>query len=54
MSSKGSFTVEEDILLAECVSKHRCLYDPKNAEYKDQQIRDNVWKEISNVLKKSG
>ncbi|CAI6347043.1 unnamed protein product [Macrosiphum euphorbiae] len=48
-----SFTLEEDILLAEYVSKHPCLYDSKNAEYKDQQIRDNVWKEISNILKKS-
>lgn len=43
MSSKVPFTLEED--MAEYV---------KNAEYKDQQIeiRDNVWKEISNILKK--
>jgi len=55
MSSKVSFTIEEDILLAEFVREHPCLYDLKNANYKDQQIRDNVWKLISNNLNnKSG
>ena len=47
--------MEEDIQLAECVREHPCLYDLKNANYKDQQIRDNVWKLISNDLNyKSG
>ncbi|KAL4148038.1 hypothetical protein QTP88_002342 [Uroleucon formosanum] len=49
MSSKVSFTVE-DIKLVQCVREHPCLYDLKNANYKDQQIRDNVWKLISNNL----
>lgn len=53
MSSKVPFTIEEDILLAESVREHPCLYDLKNANYKDQQIRDNVL--ISNNLNnKSG
>ncbi|XP_050526067.1 uncharacterized protein LOC126896916 [Daktulosphaira vitifoliae] len=50
--AKVLYTVEEDIQLAECVRAHPCLYDLKNANYKDQQIRDNVWKLISNSLNK--
>ncbi|KAL4107706.1 hypothetical protein QTP88_018005 [Uroleucon formosanum] len=53
MSSKGSFTIEEYVQLAECVSRHPCLYDLKNPNYKDQQIRDNVWKLIADTFKKS-
>jgi len=55
MSSKISFSLEEDTVLAECVSQHPCLFDLKHPAYKDQQVRENVWKEISSVLKtKSG
>lgn len=55
MTSKVTFSLEEDTLLAECVSKHPCLFDLKHPAYKDQQVRENVWKEICVILKtKSG
>ncbi|XP_050065540.1 uncharacterized protein LOC126554514 [Aphis gossypii] len=53
MSSKISFSLEENTVLAECVSQHPCLFDLKHPEYKDLQVRENVWKEISSVLTKS-
>lgn len=53
MASKFQFTHEEDVMLAEFVSKHPCLFDLKHPLYKNQQIRENVWEEISTNLKKS-
>jgi len=52
MSSKLLFSYEKDVMLAEVVSNHPCLFDLKHQAYKDIQIRENVWKEISINLKK--
>lgn len=54
MSSKVIFTFEEDFMLADYVSRHPCLFDSQHNSYKDSQIKENVWKEISKNLKKSG
>jgi hypothetical protein len=51
---KISFSLIEDSALAECVSKYPCIYDLKHTAYKDQQVRENVWKEISNEFDKRG
>ncbi|KAE9521371.1 hypothetical protein AGLY_018193 [Aphis glycines] len=53
MSSKLIFSYEEDVMLVELVSNHPCLFDLKHQAYKDIQIREKVWKEISIHLKKS-
>lgn len=54
MSSKVVFSSEEDKVLSELVGCHPCLYDLKHLLYKDQTIRDNVWKQIANELNKPG
>lgn len=42
MSSKIKFLL--------CEGKHPCLYDFKNTDYKDQQIRDNIFNEVSYII----
>lgn len=44
----------DDSLLCELVGQHPGLYDPKNRHYKNQHIKDNVWKETAATLKQSG
>lgn len=44
----------DDLKLIELVKAHKCLYDAKNERYKNAQIRDNVWKEISDEMKQPG
>ncbi|KAL4112519.1 hypothetical protein QTP88_016290 [Uroleucon formosanum] len=52
MSLKVVFSSEDDKVLSELVGCHPCLYDLKHSLYKDQTIRDNVWKQFSNELNK--
>lgn len=52
MSSKIKFSSEDDKTLAELVGYHPCLYDLKHTLYKDQTVRENVWKQISNEVNK--
>ncbi|CAI6374329.1 unnamed protein product [Macrosiphum euphorbiae] len=52
MSSKITFSSEDDKTLAELVGYHPCLYDLKHTLYKDQTVRENVWKQISNEVNK--
>ncbi|CAH1159840.1 unnamed protein product [Phaedon cochleariae] len=40
----------EDSKLIELVRQHPCLYDPKNPQYKNLNIRDNVWENISEAM----
>lgn len=40
--------------LAELVSKHPSLFNAEHELYKDQVVRENVWNQISNELKKNG
>ncbi|KAK4880192.1 hypothetical protein RN001_008338 [Aquatica leii] len=35
------------------VSKHPCLFDCKNPNYKDARIKENIWKEIAQELNKT-
>lgn len=46
MSSKIAFSLEEDIVLAECESKHLCWYDLKHVDFKNQKIRENIFNEV--------
>ncbi|KAL4113979.1 hypothetical protein QTP88_017522 [Uroleucon formosanum] len=52
MSSKISFSLEEDTVLAECVSQNPCLFDLKHPEYKDQQISSVLKTKIDDCKKR--
>lgn len=54
MSLKVIFTSEDDKMLVELVGCQPCLYDSKHALYKDQTVRKNAWKQISNKLNRPG
>ena len=44
----------DDSQLIELVREHSGLYNPKHPEYKDLNIRENVWMEIAALLKQPG
>jgi len=48
------FTQENDELLIALVRDHPVLYKLKDKNYRDNNIKDNVWKEISFSIGKSG
>lgn len=50
MCSKVILTFEKDSMLAEYDSRHPCLFDLQRCAYKDQQIKENVRKEILTIL----
>jgi len=52
--SNVAFTSEENSKLIELVSNHACLYDLENKFYKNILVKENVWQQISDVLKKTG
>ena len=54
ISRRDYFHDMDDLLLIEFVRKHSCLYDAKSVSYKDTNIRENVWTEISNAMKQPG
>lgn len=49
-----AFTAEEDEVLIDMVAEHPILYDLRLESYKDAQKKQNVWKDIAGILKKSG
>jgi len=46
-SAMVKFTKEQDEILVECVAKHAPIYNPENRDYKDLNIRDAIWRDIS-------
>jgi len=48
------FTPENDEQLIALVRDHPVLYKLKDKNYRDNNIKDNVWKEISFSIGKSG
>jgi len=53
-SAMVKFNKEQDKILVECVAKHPPIYNPENRDYKDLNIRDAIWKEISGNVGRSG
>lgn len=49
-----TFTLEEDMKLANVVCKHPCLFDLQHVHYKNLNVKENVWNQISVHLKRSG
>lgn len=41
-------------LLINLVQGYKELYDLQDPHYDDQQRRDNIWKEIGDIMKESG
>lgn len=40
----------DDYLLSELIDQDPSLYDLKNKHYKDQNVKDDVWKHIRGIL----
>lgn len=53
-SSMVKFTKEQDEILVESVAKHPPIYNPQSKDYKDLNIRDAIWKNISCNVGRSG
>ncbi|KAJ8928436.1 hypothetical protein NQ314_019025 [Rhamnusium bicolor] len=53
MSARFQFSPEEDEKLVELVARHPALYDAGHMEYKDQMMKEIIWKEISNEVRRS-
>jgi len=52
--SQTQFSVEDDIKLAELVSRHPSVYDLKNEFYKNLGVKENVWTQIAEKMEKNG
>lgn len=52
MSSK--FSSEEDEILIDIVREHPALYQVKSRSIKDNVVKNNIWKKISETLGKNG
>lgn len=53
MESK-SFNVVDDKKLIVCGRNNPVLYKLIDRNHKDKGIKENIWKEISNVIEKNG
>ncbi|KAF0731668.1 Uncharacterized protein FWK35_00032855 [Aphis craccivora] len=53
-SAMVKFTKEQDEILVEFVDKHPPIYNPENRDYKDLNIRDAIWRDISGNVGQSG
>lgn len=51
--SQVFFSPEEDVRLAKIVSQHPFIFNAQHELHKDQGMRDNIWKKISEDMKKS-
>ena len=54
MSAKFQFSSEEDEILVELIAIYPALYDASHADYKDYMIKENIWKEVSEKVRRSG
>lgn len=52
--SQTLFSVEDDIKLAELVSKHPSVYDLKHKFYKNLGVKENAWTQIADKMEKNG
>ncbi|KAL4104828.1 hypothetical protein QTP88_020104 [Uroleucon formosanum] len=52
-SAMVKFSKEQDEILVECIAKHPPIYNPENRDYKDLNIRDAIWKDISGNVGRS-
>ena len=51
MSHKKNLSLKEKEQLAEAVCTYPCLYDKNKREYKDKNVRENVWGKVIEKLK---
>lgn len=48
------FTKDEDELPVECVARYSPIFNPQNKDYKDLNIREAIWHEISDFVGRNG
>lgn len=48
------FNKDQDEILVKCVAKRPPIYYPRIMDYKDLNIRDAIWNDISGNLGRSG
>ena len=48
------FSLEEDEVLVEEIAKHPSLWQLSHAKYKDQRVKDNIWAEVAEKVRKPG
>lgn len=54
MSGNVIWTSENDEQLIDFVKNHEALYNIKSKEYRQAQMKQNLWNEIGITLQKSG
>lgn len=54
MSGNVIWTSENDEQLIDFVKNHEALYNVKSKEYRQAQMKQNLWSEIGLTLQKSG
>lgn len=52
--SRASFSRAEDDLLVARLQAYPSLYDPQHKDYKNVEIRESIWRGISEELGRSG
>lgn len=48
------FSSEDDEILISEIRKYQALYDLEHADYKDCNMKERIWTEISKIVGKSG
>lgn len=52
--SSNSWSSEDDELLIDFVRNHEAIYNIKSKEYRKTQLKQNWWREIGEILNKTG
>lgn len=52
--SSNSWSSEDDEILIDFVRNHEAIYNIKSKEYRKSQLKQNLWREIGEILKKTG
>lgn len=48
------WTSEQDEILIDFVKSHECLYNVQCKDYRKTQLKQNLWKEIAQILEITG
>ena len=54
MSSNSNWSSEDDETLIDFVRNHEAIYNIKSKEYRKTQLKQNWWREIGEILNKTG
>lgn len=51
--TKLEFTAEEETQIIDFVKDNPVLYNPKNADYKNKVMKDQLWEDLGKRIKKT-